>query len=114
MSRNELAFRWKPVARLIRFVRDGALKRIGNEFPGLRFRPYSYADLRERDKTGLDIFWLSDSSLAGADSALAPKVIAREIADEIRAALQEFDAIAEALPDNEEADGANPADEETA
>jgi type I restriction enzyme M protein len=80
--------------------------------PGERFRPYSYEELSERDKTGLDIFWLSDSSLAGANSALAPKVIAREIADEIRAALEEFDAIAEALPDNDEANGANLGDEE--
>lgn len=35
-------------------------------------------------------------------------------ADEIRAALEEFDAIAEALPDNDEANGANLGDEEKA
>jgi hypothetical protein len=35
-------------------------------------------------------------------------------ADEIRAALEEFDAIAEALPDNDEASGANLGDEEKA
>ncbi|MEV6986541.1 hypothetical protein AB0M95_35530 [Sphaerisporangium sp. NPDC051017] len=54
-------------------------------------------ELVARDKVNLDITWLKDRSLEDADSLLPPEVIAREIVEDLQAALAEFAAIAEAL-----------------
>lgn len=50
-----------------------------------------------RDKANLDLLWLRDSSLEDADSLPPPEVLAREIVDDLEAALAEFTAVAEAL-----------------
>lgn len=47
-----------------------------------------------RDKTSLDIFWLKDESLADSDNLPAPGVIAREIVEDLQAALAQFRLIA--------------------
>ncbi|MER7273480.1 class I SAM-dependent DNA methyltransferase [Dactylosporangium sp. NPDC000244] len=62
-----------------------------------RFRPFTLDELLKRDKVNLDITWLKDPALDDADSLLPPGVIAREIVDDLQAALQEFAAIGEAL-----------------
>ncbi|WP_241841792.1 class I SAM-dependent DNA methyltransferase [Pseudofrankia sp. BMG5.36] len=62
-----------------------------------RFRPFTYAELMARDKVNLDVTWLRDPSLDDADSLLPPAVIAREIVEDLQAALAEFAAIAESL-----------------
>lgn len=62
-----------------------------------RFRSFTYEELVARDKVNLDITWLKDPSLDDADALLPPDVIAREIVEDIEAALSEFAAIAEAL-----------------
>ncbi len=62
-----------------------------------RFRPFSYAELTTRDKANLDITWLKDPSLDDTDSLLPPEVIAREIVEDLQAALAEFAAIADSL-----------------
>ncbi|MEV0348653.1 class I SAM-dependent DNA methyltransferase [Nonomuraea sp. NPDC050680] len=62
-----------------------------------RFAAYDVADLLKRDKVNLDITWLKDPTLEDSDSLLPPAVIAREIVDDLQAALNEFAAIAEAL-----------------
>ena len=62
-----------------------------------RFKPFSYEELIARDKVNLDITWLKDPSLEDADSLLPPDVIAREIVEDLQAALAEFTAVAEAL-----------------
>jgi type I restriction enzyme M protein len=62
-----------------------------------RFRPFGYDELIARDKVNLDITWLKDPSLEDSDSLLPPDVIAREIVEDLEAALSEFAAIAEAL-----------------
>jgi type I restriction enzyme M protein len=62
-----------------------------------RFKPFSYDELIARDKVNLDITWLKDPSLEDADSLLPPDVIAREIVEDLTAAIAEFTAIAEAL-----------------
>jgi len=62
-----------------------------------RFRPFSYDELIARDKVNLDITLVRDPSLDDADSLLPPEVIAREIVEDLEAALSEFAAIAEAL-----------------
>ncbi|GLZ05946.1 DNA methyltransferase [Actinomadura sp. NBRC 104412] len=62
-----------------------------------RFKPFSYEELIARDKANLDITWLKDPSLEDADGLLPPDVIAREIVEDLQAALAEFTAVAEAL-----------------
>ena len=62
-----------------------------------RFRSYAYDELTARDKTNLDITWLRDESLEDLDNLPAPEVIAREIVEDLTAALAEFEAVAAAL-----------------
>ena len=62
-----------------------------------RFNAFGYADLLKRDKVNLDIFWLKDESLEESANLPAPEVIAREIADDLEAALEQFATIAEDL-----------------
>ena len=68
-------------------------ERVENE----RFRSFSYDELMKRDKANLDITWLKDASLEDLDDLPAPEVIAREIVDDLTAALAEFEAVAAAL-----------------
>ncbi len=51
----------------------------------------------KRDKANLDLFWLRDEGLEGADSLPAPDVLAASIVEDLRAALEQFAAIAEDL-----------------
>lgn len=72
-----------------------------------RFKCFDYEDLIARDKVNLDITFMKDPSLEDVDSLLPPAQIAREIVEDLQAALSEFAAIAEALgaedvPDTEE------------
>jgi type I restriction enzyme M protein len=62
-----------------------------------RFKPFTYDELIARDKTNLDITWLRDESLEDMDNLPAPEVLAREIVDDLTAALVEFEAVAAAL-----------------
>jgi len=50
-----------------------------------------------RDKANLDLTWLRDSSLEDLDNLPSPDVIAREIVEDLTAALAEFEAVAAAL-----------------
>ncbi|ODS99285.1 MAG: DNA methyltransferase [Lautropia sp. SCN 69-89] len=65
--------------------------------PDGRWRAYDYDELIARDKASLDIFWLRDESLADSDNLPPPDVIAREIVDDLEAALEQFRSIAEDL-----------------
>ena len=62
-----------------------------------QFKAFTYEELMSRDKANLDIIWLKDDSLEDAENLPAPEVIAQEIVEELQAALNEFQAIAEAL-----------------
>lgn len=62
-----------------------------------RFRAFTYHELIARDKVNLDITWLRDESLEDLDNLPAPEVIAREIVEDLTAALEEFTAVAAAL-----------------
>ncbi len=62
-----------------------------------RFKAFTIDELLKRDKVNLDITWLKDPALDDGDSLLPPAVIAREIVDDLQAALDEFAAIADAL-----------------
>ena len=62
-----------------------------------RFHAFTYDELVARDKANLDITWLRDASLEDLDDLPAPEVIAREIVEDLTAALAEFEAVAAAL-----------------
>jgi type I restriction enzyme M protein len=60
------------------------------ENPDGRFRKFSYSQVKERDKTSLDIFWIKDKSLADLDSLPDPDVLASEIIDNLETAMESF------------------------
>ncbi|MGH3780104.1 MAG: N-6 DNA methylase, partial [Pseudonocardiaceae bacterium] len=62
-----------------------------------RFKALTYDELIARDKANLDITLLRDESLEDLDNLPAPEVIAREIVEDLTAALAEFEAVAVAL-----------------
>jgi len=61
--------------------------------PDGRWRAFTYDELIQRDKVSLDIFWLRDESLEDSSDLVDPDAIAAEIAEDLRAALEEFEAI---------------------
>jgi type I restriction enzyme M protein len=61
--------------------------------PGGCWRAYSYADIVARDKVSLDLFWLRDESLEDSASLPAPHVLAQEIADDLRSALEQIEDV---------------------
>ena len=73
--------------------------------PDGRWRAYAYDELIARNKASLDIFWLKDDSLADSDNLPSPDVIAQEIVEDLKTALEQFRLIAgdlgaEAVRDN--------------
>jgi type I restriction enzyme M protein len=62
-----------------------------------RWKSFRHDELVARDKANLDITWLRDESLEDANNLPAPEVIAREIVEDLTAALAEFEAVATAL-----------------
>ncbi|HLU25089.1 MAG TPA: N-6 DNA methylase, partial [Longimicrobiales bacterium] len=63
------------------------------ENPEGRWRAYTYEELIQRDKANLDIFWLRDEALEESANLPDPEVIAAEIVEDLRAALEEFEEI---------------------
>jgi type I restriction enzyme M protein len=61
--------------------------------PEGRWRAYGIEELLARDKVSLDISWLKDDSLEDSANLPDPDVIAAEIAEDLRAALEQFEAI---------------------
>jgi type I restriction enzyme M protein len=62
-----------------------------------RFKPFTYAELTQRDKVNLDIFWLKDESLEDTENLPAPEILAADIAENLEAALEQFNSIMEEL-----------------
>lgn len=58
-----------------------------------RFKSFCYEDLLKRDKLNLDIFWLKDESLEDSANLLPPEIIAKEIVEDLQAALEQFNLI---------------------
>ena len=58
-----------------------------------RFRRFSYDELIKRDKVSLDIFWLRDESMEDTASLPPPDVIAEEIVEDLRAAVEQLEEI---------------------
>ena len=64
-----------------------------DKHPEGRWREYSYEELISRDKVSLDLFWLRDESLEDSANLPDPAVLAEEIAEDLRAALEQIEAI---------------------
>ncbi|MDP2767839.1 MAG: class I SAM-dependent DNA methyltransferase [Candidatus Methanoperedens sp.] len=62
-----------------------------------RFRAFVYNELMQRDKVSLDIFWLKDESLEDSENLPEPDVIARDIAENLESAVEQFSSIYEVL-----------------
>jgi type I restriction enzyme M protein len=67
--------------------------------PQGRWRSYPAEELLRRDKVSLDLFWLRDESLEDSANLADPDVIAAEIVEDLRAALEEFELIQADLTD---------------
>ena len=65
-----------------------------------RFKAFSYDELVVRDKTNLDIFWLKDDSLEDVDALPSPDIIASEIVENLRVAMEQFTEVAEELEES--------------
>ncbi len=65
--------------------------------PEGRWRAYSYDELTARDKANLDIFWLRDESLEDSANLPDPDVLASEILEDLRAAVEQFKGIVDSL-----------------
>ena len=59
-----------------------------------RFHRFTYDKLVKRDKANLDIFWLRDESVEDTATLPSPNVIADEILEDLRAALEQLEKIA--------------------
>ena len=68
--------------------------------PDGRWRCFDYEELIARDKVNLDIFWLRDESLEDSANLPEPDVLAGEIIEDLRAALEEFELIQEDLSED--------------
>ncbi len=67
------------------------------ETPEGRWRAYTYEELVSRDKLSLDIFWLKDESLEDSENLPDPDAIARDIAENLESAVEQFNGISEIL-----------------
>ncbi len=65
-----------------------------------RFHRFSYEDLMKRDKANLDIFWLRDESMEDSANLPPPDLIAEEIVEDLRTALEQLEEIAADLTSN--------------
>lgn len=61
--------------------------------PEGRWRKFSYDELKARDKTSLDVFWLKDRSLTDLDNLPEPDELAEEIIEKLEAGLASFRAV---------------------
>lgn len=81
-----------------------ALQKIDNRLEACGWVIRSRRELNlfaARDNVNLDIFWLRDESLEDSVNLPAPDVLAAEIAEDLRAALEQFESIAGELNRNE-------------
>jgi type I restriction enzyme M protein len=62
-----------------------------------RFKAFTYEELMKRDKVNLDIFWLKDESLEDSANLPNPDILAREIAENLESALDQFTTIYQSL-----------------
>jgi len=63
------------------------------ENPDGRWRAFTYEEIMQRDKVNLDIFWLKDKSIEDSEMLPEPDTLAREIAENLEDALEQFKSI---------------------
>ena len=63
------------------------------ETPDGRWRAYSGEELLQRDKASLDVFWLKDASMTDLENLPEPDVLAEEIMENLRSALDRFGSV---------------------
>lgn len=79
------------------FVKCYSAKKRNTRKESDRFHCFPVDELLKRDKLNLDIFWLKDESLDDVDSLPPPDEIAAEIVENLQAALEAFQSVAEEL-----------------
>jgi type I restriction enzyme M protein len=73
--------------------RHNRVPTLSEDNPEGRWRAYSYEELMQRDKLSLDVFWLRDKSLEDSEHLPDPDVLAAEIAEDLRSALEQIEEI---------------------
>ena len=63
------------------------------EKPEGRWRAFNYEEIVARDKVSLDLFWLRDESLEDSANLPDPHILAAEIAEDLRSALEQIESI---------------------
>lgn len=58
-----------------------------------RWRKFSYDEIKARDKCNLDIFWLKDNSILNLEDLPEPQIIAKEIVDGLKLAMENLEKI---------------------
>jgi type I restriction enzyme M protein len=58
--------------------------------PDGRWRPFTFEEITNRDKSSLDIFWLKDESLEDSANLPDPHILAAEIAEDLESALEQI------------------------
>ena len=61
--------------------------------PEGRWRGFTYEEIVARDKCSLDIFWLKDESLEDSSKLPDLDVLAAEIAEDLRSALEQIEGV---------------------
>jgi len=84
-------------ADLEEFVQAFAAGQRQNRVESDRFKKFTYEELVARGKTNLDILWLKDDSIVDAADLPAPEVIAEEILESLQSAVEEIQAVLDAL-----------------
>jgi Type I restriction-modification system methyltransferase subunit len=62
-----------------------------------RFKQFDYDELIKRDKVSLDIFWLKDKSLEDSENLPEPRILAKDITENLESALEQFSSIQDDL-----------------
>jgi len=76
-------------------------KTYSEKNPDGRWRCFEIEELVKRDKTNLDIFWIKDESLDDVDSLPEPGIIANELVEDLKDALEQLEEMAEDLGKSE-------------
>jgi type I restriction enzyme M protein len=75
------------------FIKCYNLENRRNREETERFKAFTYEELVKRDKANLDIFWLKDESLEDTENLPDPDILARDIAENLQSALEQFNSI---------------------
>ena len=78
----------------MRKTATNAVKAGPPETPDGRWRVFPYEEIAARDKLNLDIFWLRDETLEDSANLPDPDVLAAEIIEDLKSALEQFEGIA--------------------